>query len=228
MPHKKGITRVPVEWVEPITLVPAPFNPAIRTERERLYELRKSMEHNGFLEYKPIVIGKDGIVGDGHRRLACAIDLGLPLVPVVHDPTRNAEEIWAEECTTSRAATAKETVMAVAQGLRILPDNKYRSSIKAIQRYAGQEGLVALADAKLSPSIHKRVKSVVGYVGRDVDEQGKPYEDLYFMRKTLFWLIEHRAQMVVFYMMNSGIDPQILEAYIEENKPPTWSIMAKE
>ena len=48
---KKNARILPIEWVNPRSLRPAPFNPPIRTEDEKLVELLESMRKHGFLAY---------------------------------------------------------------------------------------------------------------------------------------------------------------------------------
>jgi len=73
--------RLEIEYVDPRSLVPAPYNPRILSGEAR-EALARSMDHWGVVD--PIVVrrGDNEIIG-GHQRVQVAIEQGLERVPVV-------------------------------------------------------------------------------------------------------------------------------------------------
>ncbi len=71
---------MPVQLVDPRTLRPQPAHPPIFDDA-RYRAGRAVMAERGMRV--PLIVNKHGTVIDGNRRLATALELGLPLVPVV-------------------------------------------------------------------------------------------------------------------------------------------------
>src|SRR5689334_13674675 len=95
----------------------AHFNPAKRVERGRLTGLLLSIREHGILH--PLVLAHDGVLADGHRRLACAKLLKLPCVPVNihHELPLDAPALWVVLNSDTQALTPAQWLAAVDAGL---------------------------------------------------------------------------------------------------------------
>ena len=70
-----------IENLNPAELVPADYNPRTISETQ-LVALKRSIERWGFVQ--PVILNdKTGHIVGGHQRVAAAIELALPQVPVV-------------------------------------------------------------------------------------------------------------------------------------------------
>ncbi len=109
-----------VYMVDPQKLKGASFVPASRVLPASLSALIDSMRNGGFHPWAPIVVGVEGVIGDGHRRWAVAKYLGVLRVPVVYT-NRKAADIWGANMTT-QPVTTKEALTANLKGWGMNPN----------------------------------------------------------------------------------------------------------
>ncbi len=124
----------------------AGFDPPIRTCRENIEDLVESIQTHGFLPY-PLLIGKDGFLGDGHRRLAAAGVCRLTELPVIRVAGRTAAQIWIDmNGPGKRELRAPEMLAAVAAGydVELLPTSQ-RRPVQHIISLVGTDGVKKLA-----------------------------------------------------------------------------------
>src|SRR5215471_7476216 len=97
----------------------AEFNPARRANRNALTGLLLSIQKYGILE--PLVLNRDLILADGHRRLACAKLLDMEEVPVaIHrEFDLDAPALWVVLNAETMSLTPAQWLDAVVHGLPI-------------------------------------------------------------------------------------------------------------
>jgi hypothetical protein len=137
---KKGVMRDINEVLKLIN----PFNPVARQLADK--ELVGSMQNLGFLIDQPILIGCDGLIGDGHRRLAAALAAGLAEVPVYYS-SRTSVEIMATSNNLALVWTKQNWLQAWKAGF---PSDWLPSKLQEILKKAGDVGARQVADGKLS------------------------------------------------------------------------------
>lgn len=192
------------------SLTPAPFNPETRTAAKNIAGLVKRMRADGFLWYRPILITKAGEIGDGHRRWHSAKTLGLETVPCLIIDDKTAEQIWASVNDETRTVTDRETLAAIAAGLKVIPPSK-QAAVDKVKRIMGDEGIAILASAGLSPYTVDVSLRFVRACGRSGDDQ--------FTLKTCLWMIKHRMQIATRYILRLGAGGDKLAAYVENDIP---------
>lgn len=190
------------------TIKEANFQPQNRTEERKLKELLQSMNKYGFALYRPLLISKDGILADGHRRLACARKLGIKEVPVIF--TNDALTVVFGQNHSIEPYRAGDWLQAYAQQLAIddVPQ-PYRNKIAKLEAIVGQDGVLRLAMLGYSLGVLDWAKRIARYCDDDSDT---------FVNKTLWWLVENNMQFDARKAMEIDVDPEIFLQAIEENR----------
>lgn len=210
MLQKKGAVDAVTILVQPETLKAAPWNPEIRVQLRYLGDLRASMEADGFWEYAPMLVDRNGIIIDGHRRWVTARLLGIKFVPVtiVDD---DADRIWAMYNGTRMDLTGAQSLQAVAQGLKTRPP-KYAPLIARLEAVVGEEGLRDLGRRGASPYVMHRAMQITRYCSLE--------EDRAFIKKAIYWLVEHaRMTAITARAMQENIKPEVIESAIRTDQP---------
>lgn len=206
-PHPANVM---ISYVGVNTLKPAPWNPEKRTTRASLAPLIKRIEEEGFDPFRPILISKDGYIGDGHRRWMASKALGMTRVPVVFTD-KTVEELWAGNAG-ARPVNAREW-MAVSILGGVDAPKRQAEQIKEMRTVLGDEGMRFLIERGVSPGIWRLTWKVGTYCKRT---------DHKFLRQTIYWLVKHRMSDKVQNRALSGddrIDPRILIQAIENDQP---------
>jgi hypothetical protein len=168
----------------------------------------ESIEENGI--ETPLSVGKDGVLGDGHRRLACAKEIGLKTVPVIKSEKRTGAEIYADNCT-QKPTRGGEWLQAVSQGFPLdLVPSSTRRQIEHMQRIHPADELKNLADGGQSPAI----LSFARYVGRHIGDVSDGR-----LRQIILWFVEHNYQYKARKAIEDGCPPLTVLSAIEENRP---------
>ena len=197
------------------------FNPLSRTlERSPKFKrLLESIRQHGVIS--PLLVAPDGLVIDGHRRLACAIKLHLHEVPCVIT-SKNAQETWVEAVFNQQGINGQQIVQAVAQGLSpvYLPLAEVKR-VTDLQAVAGADLFQQMAEEGVSVGIRTALNSVCRYTGDNSPE---------WRTRVLRWLVKHKMQLQVRKAIES--DPlnedgtrDRLRAAINRDDPlrATWS-----
>ena len=199
----------PVVMVDPKTLVTASFNPHSRTDDGKLSPLLDKMRDYGFLPFFPILISKDGQIGEGNRRLACALKLGLDEVAVVYT-NMTAEEIY-DFNTTHMRHTPTQWLQAYLLGYEDVPQTIMRH-IQKLEDAVGREYLSVISKAGYSPTIYSTARTVANYTGVGAG-------NVEFLGQVVRWLVENKQQFAVRTLMRSGLEPSVIAGAINENVP---------
>jgi len=208
--------QINVQWVNIESLKEADFNPFRRTTDQNTKGLVANMAKNGFRAIYPIVIGNDGIVGDGHRRLAAAKILGLKEVPVVIDPDLTSAEIYMLQLDILKQ-TGKDLFDAIARGMptSVLPA-KQQKQLRRIADVAGEDAINYMIDRKLSPSSIQWVELAIKYINRHADDINTDHA---FGFKVLKWMFEYNETLGIQSFVRDGKDVNSLLWSINYNKP---------
>ncbi len=201
-----------IVWIDTGSLKPAPWNPPRRTSRRALAPLIQRMREEGFESFRPILLSKDGYIGDGHRRWTAAQILKLEKVPVIYTE-KTVEELWAGNLG-ARVPLAKEWMaVKVHGGVKTLPPHT-AEQVESLLLILGEEGVRYLIEREQSPDIWRVVWRIGQYCKRS---------DNTFLRKATYWLIKHKMIIKTRKAMSDvegeSIDSRILVQAIENDIP---------
>lgn len=206
-------------WVGVDTLTAVPWNSERRITRRSLTSLMRRISEEGFEAFRPILVSRDGFIGDGHRRWMAAKYLGYTRVPVVFtDKTK--EDLWAGN-GGMKALTSRDWMAAAVMGGVKAPD-RTQGWINELHSIVGNEGMDYLVERGVSPDTYRTVWKI----GRHCKNT-----DTKFLRKTVYWLVKHKMIGKVkraIYVADDEqpIDPRILAKAIEDDRPlqSTWGV----
>jgi hypothetical protein len=172
------------------------------------------MRKNGFWDFKPIIVSRELIIADGHRRWTAAKLESINPVPIVL-VDQDADALWSAINGTVMGLTGGQAMQAVASGLQSRPA-KFEEQIARLEQMVGHVGIKLLGQKGISPYIITKVSLIVRYLGMEEDQE--------FCRKVLFWLTDHRRMGTMAQnAVKNGIDPDILRIKIQENSPLTMN-----
>lgn len=161
------------------------FNPELRINKKspKYRRLLKSMRQHGQLS--AILVSLDGLVIDGHRRLSCAIDLGMTEV-LVDIISSNAQETWVECVTNQQGFNGRQVIQATAQGLNaIYLPKDLATAVVDLQELAGEDLYAEMAKSGISPHVRNAVAKVCRYTGDNSPE---------WRSMVLRWIVRHNMQ----------------------------------
>ncbi len=189
----------------------ASFQPVSRTLKKNLKRLYASIEEDNEV-LQPIVVSfEDGVIADGHRRLACAIMLKLQTVPV-RVLKGHAKDLFVKLNGPMSPINNKTWGEAVALGL---PPSVVPVEGRWIQRMIdvlGWEDYQVLALAGVTSFICKTAESTSRYVGNTSDE---------YVGKIIRWMYNLKMQRPVIDAMKANADPNVIKAAIDSNRKLT-------
>jgi hypothetical protein len=201
------ISKVPFEIVfrMPVAeIVPAPFNPATRTEPRNLKRLLNLIRDKGFRF--PVYLSRDGVLGDGHRRVACAKIIGLADVPAMRFDL-SADELF-EMNDGMKTITDAQLLDAYRRGFRRIRQSKL-DRIHSLRDLVGEDGITRLADKGVSIHILSMARMVANYCDND---------DHRFLARCIWWLVDYNQQFAARSAIREMIDPDVLEMAIETGR----------
>ena len=192
-----------VEFVDIGLLNTSELNPETRTRYVHLTDLLDSMKQRGFLANHPISVTKDYVIGDGHRRVACAKRLNIETVPVI-------------VCDNTVEELMSQNAGAKPWRLGDWPDSvEHPKSVRDFEEsllfMAGSNAVNIVRGYKKSPRIGYTLKRLLSYVGI--------IDDVAFGEKALIWLCAFGMQNHVTGAMKDLTDPSIILDAINNEKP---------
>jgi hypothetical protein len=194
-------------WVPTNSLKPSDFNPPSRSYLSRCKELVASMKEHGFDEFRPILVGNDGRIGDGHRRWTVAQHLGIPLVPIMLVDKSSAELF--ERNRGNRSISSSQWMYASQYGIKNIPPNTARQ-IETLYELVGDTGIVMLANRGASPSIITYAQRIAKYINATTP---------IMIARIIYWLVEQRQQDNTRRFMGDFGDPAVLiDAIVNKKK----------
>lgn len=182
-------------------------NPAQRTRQSALRRLEESIAARGIIT--PLIVDQDGILVDGHRRLACAKRLGISHVPVVvvHDSDGS---LYPEINDSLRRWQSVEWLYRHQLGGTV--PERQRRNIELIAELCGPELLALMADTRQSPHA---ILTIAKFACRRMDIDPL---DRAFFGKTISWLVRRRYSSRVYRSLGDGMPPDYLYRCISEDK----------
>ena len=217
-PHDQPIpANVVILWVGVETLNAVPWNPEKRITRSSLMPLIRRITDEGFEAFRPILVSRDGFIGDGHRRWAAAKLLGYARVPVIFTD-KTPQELWAGN-GGMKPLVSRDWLRAAVMGGVNAPV-RTQEWITQLHIILGDEGMQYLVDRGVSPDTYRTVWKI-GMHCKNTDTR--------FLRKTVYWLVKHKMIAKVkraLYVADdeTPIDPRVLSKAIEDDRPiqSTW------
>lgn len=213
----KGIT-MQVEWklVEEIKI--EGFNPESRTSEENIAKLATSIQNKGFLDVFPILIGKDGFLGDGHRRFMAAKMAGFKEVPTITSTTQTAKELFMlQQNIPPRKIYSSELLEAVRDGRLSLSlcNKNFITQYNGLVKLCGEDALDNIVEKKIGTDILGRLRATLKYIYKYA-----PYlntED--YPKKVLLWALHNNEGWRMRTWVTEKGPCGVLINCIEENKP---------
>jgi hypothetical protein len=187
----------------------APFNGATRTEAQAMTELIDSIRENGFFEWRPVIIGNDNTLGDGHRRVTAAKILGIEKVPFLRANV-DSQVVYSTNASGSRPISGADLTGARAAGLSILPNSR-----RARQGLARAERL-GLLDYLAA---NRKSYALINYAVKAARLCGMDENDPETMRKITKWMVETESTRYANDAIQHHIKPEQLRKHIETGKP---------
>ena len=205
-----------IEMVDVQELQLSDFNPPSRSESKNIRDLVKSMNKSGFWKYSPILIA-NGIVADGHRRIAAAKICNITKIPAIKIEGDH-QKVWVEMNSIKRAIYGKDWISAVSNGLSAdiaMTTNKCR--VGNIISVGGVDLLKYFNDNGLTSYTMELARHVAKYIGLETDNA--------VLIQIVHWMKETKSTNAVKMAMKEQIDPRILLEIILGNEPlrMTWS-----
>jgi hypothetical protein len=158
-------------------------NPASRTSTSSLEQLKAMIAAQGIL--MPLLVTEQHILIDGHRRLECARQLGIEMIPVIVVKTDDGAQLFMNVNTGSRKLTSSEWLEVYMQGGSV--PARIRSDIEKLNAIGGRQLLERLKREHISPRMIDIARLVVTRIGGD-------HYDLDLYRKVISWMVEGRRQ----------------------------------
>ena len=213
--HTNG--RVPIIKVMRVgEIVPLHSNPEVRTadvrELKEYVALRQGSGQSPLPGPARLIIGNDGVLGDGHRRLQTLKDQGVEEVEVEIDPDRDAETIWAE-ANSNKNLTLRQISVAMNQGFprEKIPAYAQRAA-KRLEKLVGEAGVDLAVRSGHSMGISTEVRKGLKFMDATGDQE--------MGYKLLAWMIKYNANYLLRSAITSGgVTPAKLRRRVLNDKP---------
>lgn len=210
-----------MEYTKIDKVTPLPYNPTSRINMESGYMkdlvlfIQKRIEKNlpPLPDTDAITIGKDGYLGDGHRRIAALKFLGVEHVPFIVDGERTGLEIWRDRAS-AKPPTSRNVSEAAFLGLKeeYWPKQQ-REAAEIIRKYSGEDGLNLVIKNKVSFGINHVLSQIMKYLNYPNNPKLNGY-------KILKWLVKHKMQRIARHAIEYlDIKTSVLERAIIGDRP---------
>jgi hypothetical protein len=135
-----------------------PRNPQSRVTMGALQPLKKLMQRYGFDLAYPIILGCDGIIGDGHRRLLVAYYLGITHVPVITHPRKTADQLFSDN-QANKPVQPRQWMESYVSHLAVvmIPKNTWRK-ISWLKAAGGMQLLKDILSRGQGPGLYDQAK----------------------------------------------------------------------
>lgn len=203
-----------VRMMDPAELVPAGFNPSDRVTAKNLATLMKGITALGGV-VQPVIVSSDKRIGDGHRRVAAAIALGLSEIPVIVLPL-GLQETWAWLNDSQKPIMGRDWVQVHYMGFSLenIP-KRIQSQILRIKALIGDDGFAVLAEKNMTTAVLREATQTARYI--DDVERKRPPDSL--IAQCLMWLIVHNQQYAARRAREDEMSPAVLRYAIVNNQP---------
>lgn len=184
----------------------AAHNPGKRVEKRRLKDLLRSMSEVGLL-YE-ILVDEDYQVIDGHRRLACARELGWETIPakVIKG---NRDVLYASVNVTATKMSGNENLAVwLVQPQAVSP--RMQKLFVQMKEVLGESLIRELCERGLSARVYQTALRLSRYCGQQTPV---------FVQKAVRWLMDVAVIGQVMKAMEAGTSPAQLAGAIRRMKP---------
>ena len=184
------------------------FNPTVRTSRDSLgYKaLRANIKTHGLIT--PVVLSKNLVVIDGHRRLNCLKDLGVKKVnAIVHETVtnRNYDKMFVAANENSMTITPSQEAERYLAGAKI--SEKTKNVITELERVGGRPFIKRIVADRKSPMTYfialQQFQSYTKQTKRSV------------LRKVVYWMLNIGSAYKLKSAMGDFIPVDLLTNAIE-------------
>lgn len=204
--HSGGIKRVNVGELQG-----ASYNPQsrVKPKSSRMRQLMKSIEEEGLIY--PVAISEEGIVIDGHRRLAACKMLGWDEVPCLVLKNKNRSKLYAEINATPEMMSGHQVLTVYLHEPEAVSPRTRALIARHEERY-GKAALKRVAKAGMSFYIMSTADRISSYCEDDSTE---------FRKKALNWVVNNRNNRLVKNYMTMKQPAAPLWQMVAHNKPLT-------
>jgi|TARA_R100000501_G_C2607398_1_gene102778 hypothetical protein len=170
------------------------FNPTVRTSRDSLgYKaLRANIKTHGLIT--PVVLSKNLVVIDGHRRLNCLKDLGVRKVnAIVHDTVtnRNYDTMFVAANENTMTITAAQEAERYLAGAKI--SEKTKNMIVELEKVGGRSFIKRIVADRKSPTTY--------YIALRQFQNYTKQTKRSVLRKVVYWMLNVGSA----YKLKAGI-----------------------
>lgn len=198
-------------WVPVESIRAMPGNPARRTKDQlmKFKDLLRRMDRVGWEDFRPALVSKEGIIGDGNRRYRAACILGMKEIPVIFTERPHPELF--EGNTGADAVNNADWLVAYRNGiaaLRTMPA-EVAECIRCLEGSGGTALLDWLIERRVSPKVWDVTYRAARYCERTDHE---------FITQATKWLVIHKSQDYLAKLIRDAIvTPQVLRLAIEHD-----------
>lgn len=164
----------------------AKYNPPKRGKDKGFTHLVKSLAAIGLID--PITITKDGMIINGHRRVAAAKELGWETIEaIVYIGEASPEEVYAQVNATALKLNGHQNLQVYLHNPNAVTERARSNFAREAERY-GVAMLKELAAKGMSLNILRTARRVAAYLDIEDDKQTKTIAK---------WLILYRNSRMV-------------------------------
>jgi len=195
---------------------PSRVDPLGLRELQQYAEGRVALGQEAFRGPDRIVLGRDGKLGDGHRRYAVMKILGITECEAEIDEEKNGAEIWRDRNSGKPLNTRQET-----EALRLGHDLAFvtprtRKNAEKIMKMAGQDGYELVVASGMSLGLEDSLGRALRFMNRN--------GDLEWGYTTLAWIIKHKMQRTLRHAIEDGkYKPSQLIKAIQQDRAIRYS-----
>jgi hypothetical protein len=194
------------------TIKGAAYNPPNRTEATKLVKLRKSMASIGMLY--PILVDRDNVIIDGHRRVACAKQLDWDTIQAIVVESDDRDAIYASVNDTAAKMHGSDALSVWLEEPGAV-SARLQKLHREMKDTLGVGMVRQIAENRLSASVYLTAKRVGRYCGQD---------DAETLKTVTRWLMNTALVGIVRKAMETGLDPAKLLKAAREDKAILLSV----
>lgn len=182
------------------------YNPEVRTKKSNLKEMEASLKEFG--QIAPLVISRDNVIIDGHRRVAAALNSGITSLWAVITDIDKATG-FSEANRTSRKMNGRELFEAWRSGGKL--PKSVQKAYDELSTYLSQEDFDLIADHRKDPmsTARNEVRPLLEYLELEPTKENK--------RKVLLWMCVNNATHAARRARFSFVNKNIILEYINSN-----------
>ena len=199
-------------WIKLSELTNAAYNPPHRILD--VADLVTAIRQTGYVT--PIVVTKDGVIVEGHRRVAACRELGMEGIPAHVVDASEAEKLYAALNAAIKKHTGADHLHVYLRSPDALSLSARRGMSK-MEQAIGREVMEVLADRGGSMATYRQAVQVARYC--NVEDETE------WLKSIVLWLIKNRQTYQVRKAMEEGILPSAMLESIERGAPlrRTWN-----